>query len=352
MKKLVLAFLFFSLSVNAAVLHLGGNTVPLGTAKTTSPALAINLSGTTYYAALDSCGADNASGIKINFGGNTYAIASGNWSLITEISVINSCGSQVLQPGRYMVQIRGGTGGNGGSGGGGTGSSGLDATAGEYEFCLTQETTAYAFRGGNGNNGTNGQTGGNAGSGGAPGSGGASGAPTMVAVGDNVYKSNGGGGGRGGPAKDYQDNVRNNGAGGGGGIDNPMTDGLSGKNGYVALGASYHMIGGGGGGAPNGEGGASDLGNIYGAGAGSPGAVDAGGSGGYAKRMTSTENGGNGGLSVSWVCGGEQLYSYGGGGAGAINLRTGTQFDQVGVAGGSGSTGSSMTSYIRIYKLN
>ena len=63
--------------------------------------------------------------------------------------------------------------------------------------------------------------------------------------------------------------------------------------------------------------------------------------------MLSERSGGDGGATLSFSCGGQMLYSYGG-----VQASSNVPYRDVnGGAGGTGSTGASDTSYVRIYKF-
>lgn len=69
---------------------------------------------------------------------------------------------------------------------------------------------------------------------------------------------------------------------------------------------------------------------------------------------TITATGGRGGETQSWTCGGHTVYSYGGGGGGAacwVMNEDGSVTCNSGTDGGSGSAGTSDTSYVKIYRL-
>lgn len=68
--------------------------------------------------------------------------------------------------------------------------------------------------------------------------------------------------------------------------------------------------------------------------------------------MLSERSGGDGGATLSFSCGGQMLYSYGGGGGGGVQASSNVPYRDVdGGVGGTGSTGASDTSYVRIYKF-
>ncbi len=355
MKKVLLLsstlLIFNPYNLWAANLHVGDTAIRLSTAKPTSPAFATSINGSTWYAGMTLC--DISGAPKTSYNGTKYSLVNGGeYTLFQEITNFNSCNTITLPAGMYRVEIRGGRGGNGGNGRGGNGTPGLDATAATYDFCLTTAATAYAFRGGDGNNGGDGPTGGNAGTRGGAGSGASSGADSALIVNGTFYKSNGGDGGNGGIVRCYNDALPTAGGGGGGGIGNTYGNGMNAHRNYVIIpGENFCMSGAGGGGAPSGSGGSSNSSGGYGGGAGGAGSAAGGGGGGGSERLLTQRNGGAGGATVNWSCGGQTLYSYGGGGAGAAALRGGNAFNENGPAGASGSSGTSTTSYVKIYKL-
>ena len=89
----------------------------------------------------------------------------------------------------------------------------------------------------------------------------------------------------------------------------------------------------------------------YGGGASVAGGQDSGGDGGNAWRIVGSTNGGVGGATVAFSCGGHTLNSYGGGGGGAVQAKFTLPVNMDGGAGGTGTTGASDTSYVRIYKF-
>ena len=78
------------------------------------------------------------------------------------------------------------------------------------------------------------------------------------------------------------------------------------------------------------------------------GGQDSGGDGGNAWRIVGSTNGGAGGATVAFSCGGHTLNSYGGG---AVQAKFTLAVNMDGGAGGTGTTGASDTSYVRIYKF-
>jgi hypothetical protein len=335
--------LFFVSSAYCVTLKYNGVSMDMQTTKPTNPALAVSFSGTVYYAPLMQASIPGR--IHVNYNGAIYSVA--KYTLYKNYSsdsgatstAVNSCQSLTLPAGYYKVEVRGGTGGNGGSAAGAA-----DAGVQTFSFNLSNDATAYIFRGGNGNDGGACGTGANsAGSGG-----GASGAASVLVVGSSVYKSEGGGGGKG-------SNARNNGSsdkgcgGGGGGNAGSASNGSGAYDNY-AWSNDLFMCGAGGGGSPSGSGQGQSGSSSYGGGASGSGSASGGGKGGDAWRLLDTTTGGKGGASVTWSCGGATLYSYGGGGGGAIQSKAISTQNKNGCAGGSGSTGASTTSYVKIYR--
>ena len=90
---------------------------------------------------------------------------------------------------------------------------------------------------------------------------------------------------------------------------------------------------------------------LSGGGASVAGGQDSGGDGGNAWRIVGSTDGGAGGATVAFSCGGHTLNSYGGGGGGAVQAKFTLAVNMDGGAGGTGTTGASDTSYVRIYKF-
>ena len=321
-------------------INIGDIQIPVQMVQNTTPSLKVmDASGVTYYAdaMLGAC----PDAVKVSDGENVYSI--GTQTLVHEVSGINSCETVSLAPGCYYVEVRGGRGGDGGNNVG----SGAEAVVQSYSFTINGPTDVYVFRGGDGNAGTV-NVDGNVISGGG---GGASGVPSMVAFGDNVVISDGGSGGRGGRGVANNSEVYECGSGGGGGVgaDSNGLDAVA----HYTWDYNFLMCGAGGGGAPNGAGGgeASALSGGYGGGASMAATHDAGGAGGNAWRIVGSTDGGAGGATVSFSCGGHTLYSYGGGGGGAVQAKFTLAQNLDGGAGGSGSTGTSASSFVRIYKF-
>jgi hypothetical protein len=168
----------------------------------------------------------------------------------------NACigDATVMEPGEYLLVVRGGRGGDGGGTVAQGAASGFDAIERRFRVTLDSPYVAYIFRGGNGNPGGIGNTAG-AGSTAAAG-GGASGAPSAIILcplhepctieNSMSFISEGGAGGRGAGARNNQGQfLYGRGAGGGFG---PFRDG---EAGFVSA-ANEFSVGGGGGGAPGG----------------------------------------------------------------------------------------------------
>ena len=321
-------------------INIGDIQIPVQMVQQTTPSLKImDSSGTIYY--VDAMPGECPDCLKVSDGTNVYSI--GTRHLVHEASGFDSCETVSLAPGCYYVEVRGGRGGDGGNNDG----SGADAVMQSYSFTITTTTDVYVFRGSDGNaGGVN--IDGNIASGGG---GGASGAPSMVAFGDTVVISEGGAGGIGGRGVANNSEVYECGAGGGGNA-GENSNGLNAVAHYT-WDYNFLMCGAGGGGAPNGAGGAeaSALSGGYGGGASVAGGQDSGGDGGNAWRIVGSTNGGAGGATVAFSCGGHTLNSYGGGGGGAVQAKFTLAVDMDGGAGGTGTTGASDTSYVRIYKF-
>ena len=147
------------------------------------------------------------------------------------------------------------------------------------------------------------------------------------------------------------------GYGGGGSPD--RAGGQSGHNNTDS--ACKIFYGAGGGGAPSGKSGSQATLNDARFVATAPTAASvARGGNGAGIKFTDTDGttiaatGGRGGETQSWTCGGHTVYSYGGGGGGAtcwvMNENSSVTCNS-GTDGGSGSTGTSDTSYVKIYRL-
>ena len=293
-------------------------------------------------------------------------VLTGSEELVFEATNFNTCNEIVLQPGCYRAELRGGVG-----------------TMNEYcleaveqniintmsaLFSISEPTTIYALRGGDGNaGGVNLNSSGNYT--GAFG-GGASGVDSILVVNDKVWRANGGAGKT--CAISAKKIVNTTVAGyalgnglGGNAIDITTNSQKRAFYYYVNETSAIYSVGGGGGGAPNRIASKrwynkSPLFNeeivID---AGTDGTPEVGGNGGDIKTCTTFDcaefavaNGGRGGATVEFNCGGQVAYSYGGGGGGA-SIQTSSVSTKVrnGGDGGSGSTGTSNVSFLRIYKM-
>lgn len=289
----------------------------------------------------------------------------GDETLYYEEDSINECKEITLPAGRYRIEVMGGRGG------------GDDDFIGRvltpfkefYTFSIDTDTQIYLFRGGDGLVTQPTASGIHMGSG-------SSGVDSFAIIDGNIIRSIGG----------HGMYIRNNwtfteSMGGTGGA-NEITKNHYGEDmnfGRHGLGWNYGFIynvisaGGGGGGAPDGT--ASKL--EYNANtsqfefcsaegsncsasstAGGPATDTGGGNGGDVyvtyKDWSVVAHGGKGGKNVYYPCGGINAVSYGAGGSGAVckggylNDTEPVCYD--GTDGGSGSSNSSDTSYIKIYK--
>ena len=276
-------------------------------------------------------------------------------------TLTNQCVAQatILEPGTYLVVVRGGRGGDGGGTLANGAAPGLDAIERRFRVELDTPMVAYMFRGGNGNPGGIGNTAG-AGSTAAAG-GGASGAPSAIVLcplyevcdtdNSKFFISEGGAGGRGAGARNNQGQfLYGRGAGGGFG---PYRDGEAGS----ASAAAEFSVGGGGGGAPGGRGGA---GFVYipnqwfsEPGQDAVGLASGAGGRGYSMRPNGLLQFGAGGPAgagtITWTCAGYTLHAYGGGSGGGLATR-----NQIatGGAGGSGTGTQTTHSTARVYRLD
>ena len=280
--------------------------------------------------------------------------------LVYEATNFNTCNEIVLQPGCYRAELRGGIG--------------LqneycldivehDLTRTESAiFNISEPTTVYVFRGGDGNaGGVNVVNNGTGAFGG-----GASGMDSILVVGDRVWRASGGVGKT--CSTSIKVEINRAGAhttiavGNGVGGNSELVQLVSQKRVYLSAGIYRYGFGGGGGASPNGAGGTDwqyhyDFINTdeY-VNAGTNGTDERGGSGGdiyVCKDFSCTTmvaaTGGIGGATVTYECGGQVAKSYGGGGGGgAYHIYNGVAD---GGDGGSGSTDHSDTSFVRIYKI-
>ena len=308
-------------------------------------------------------------------GGNVYMAAnevpegacvmSGTEQLVYEATNINTCNTIVLEPGCYRAELRGGVGLKN------------DECADFVDlsetsimsalFSLSEPTTVYVFRGGDGRPGSVNKTSNKHGTFG----GGASGVDSLLVVGERVWRAEGGAG--------NTCTISNNNSalnrlysatavaiGNGFGGKSGLSGSVNGYRGFRVYKTDTFGVGGGGGGAPSDLGGTAwqynntssypDVSVV----AGVKGTDLGGGDGGNVtscKTYKCTDyvsaSGGTGGVNVSFSCGGQTAVSYGGGGGGgAVNgSGTSTTYYVNGGNGGSGSTGTSETSFVRIYKM-
>ena len=281
--------------------------------------------------------------------------------LVYSADSINTCQPVTLDAGIYRVELRGGAGGKQSRCDYGLGKTNITANVVSQIFKLPTQTTVYAFRGGDGNDSPKvmGQQ--------IPG-GGASGVDSMLVIGDRAIV------GIGAPGSQCFDiSISAYPAGGaviGLGCQSTPSGTYSVQD--IKIGNSYadmsYGCAGGGGGAPNGVGGAAGSGTKFKRTAGKNATTNGGGGGGDIENLTGdskTKNiayGGAGGKNVYWQCVGHTATSYGGGGGGASCARRNPSICEAwgswcysdcadGGDGASGSTGKSDTSYVKIYKI-
>ena len=331
------------------VLHIGDIEIVAHTQQLTSPALHIkNADGEIYHVAV------------MPVGGGVFDATE---TLVYEENTINTCQSFELPAGIYRVEMRGGTGGKPYTCSTGYGMQKFKSDIMSSIFKLSEPTTAYALRGGDGNDGATVNVHQTVG-------GGASGVDSILVVGNRAIRANGGTGTRCQqkfsevPGRDGGGfNTANNGGGGGIYTENEINDGAN-----ADVSDSRIIQAPSGGGAPNGSAGItanSTSCNIFSAYGGN---MSGGGNGGDIENLLgdsvnqNTVVGGRGGANTLFNCGGQVAYSYGGGGGGAVcvykseyscsnfgNWCTTDCFD--GGDGGSGSTGTSNDSFIKIFKI-
>lgn len=305
-------------------------------------------------------------------------VMGGDEELFYEETSINKCQTISLPSGKYRIELKGGKGAGKDIGG-----ASFEGTVVNYDFSTDIDTSVSLFRGGDGAGlcVSNGVTGG-----------GSSGVDTLFVVGDTIVRANGGNGAAYGcsgynAGKVIGRNSYTEGLPGGGGLNTTLrgyynTPVINARSGACMAGIA--VIAGGGGGAPYGtntmksacayktstvEVCSVDGANCSaGATPGTNATADAGGSGGSAyltfEDISLSASGGAGGATVGWSCSGAMAYSYGGGGGPALCTggflidsakHNGFTRDLVcipGMPGGSGSVGTSSTSYIRIFKTN
>ena len=282
--------------------------------------------------------------------------------LVYSADSINECEPVTLDAGMYRVELRGGAGGKQSRCNAGLGTINPIANTVSQIFKLPTQTTVYAFRGGDGNDNptvTKHQI---------PG-GGASGVDSMLVVGDHAII------GIGAPSSQCFNLTIQAYPGGGASVGLYCQSTPSGTYSVqdIKIGDSYvdgngYGCAGGGGGAPNGVGGAAGSRTEFKTTAGTNATSDGGGNGGDIENLTGdsqTKNiayGGAGGKNVYWQCAGHTAVSYGGGGGGAICAFVGPSTCASagswcysdcadGGNGASGSIGTSDTSYVKIYKI-
>jgi len=157
-----------------------------------------------------------------NFNPNSDTLPTFGGKLIIEAGVVGGLVFDVLRPGAYYLEVRGGKGGDGGNGGsdGRDGEKGSQGDYGDYKtvsFILTQYSMVALHRGNDGNNGGNGGYGYSNGSGGGSGK---NGKASYIHIENfGLLYMLGGRGGRGGSGR----GGGSGGAGGGGG-DSPARD--------------------------------------------------------------------------------------------------------------------------------
>ena len=305
-------------------------------------------------------------------------VMAGDEELIYEEDSINVCRTLTLESGQYRIEIKGGKGAGVDIGTNKT----FEGEVVNYDFVADGETVVHLFRGGDGRGDCNGN--------GVTG-GGASGVDSLF-VGPNGYAIAHGGNGAPYGCRGYNAgkvigrNAYTEGLPGGGGYNSEIrgyynTPLVNSRAGSCMSGIA--VIAGGGGGAIAGRC-ASTSSCTYktatiaecqadgancsaGASAGTAATAERGGNGGSAyvtfQDISLSADGGRGGATVSWSCGGQMAYSYGGGGGAALCTggflidsakHNGFTRDLIcipGQDGSSGSTNSSTTSYIRIFKL-
>ncbi|MBE6461010.1 MAG: hypothetical protein E7007_03870 [Alphaproteobacteria bacterium] len=329
-------------------IHINNVEIQVYEQQYTSPTLHVqNTDGKIYHA------------IVIPQGGELFDASE---KLVYSENSINTCQPVTLDAGMYRVELRGGGGGKQSRCDQGTGTTRFVGNPVSNYFKLPTQTTVYAFRGGDGNDSptvTAYQI---------PG-GGASGVDSMLVIGDRAIV------GIGAPSSQcFKLNARAY-PGGGSGVGLYCQSTPSGTYSIqnIKIGDSHVVsnrfgCGAGGGGAPNGVGGAAVSYINVKITAGTNATSDGGGNGGDAENLmgdSQTKNlgiGGIGGKNVYWQCAGHTAVSYGGGGGGATcalavpsSCESGGSWCYSDCAdggnGASGSTGTSDTSYVKIYKI-
>ncbi len=332
-----------------AYLNFGDIQVPLYTSQVSSPTLKVmDSKGVMYYIPLISEGGCVATGVK---------------ELFYEETSFNTCKTLDLPAGCYRIEMQGGFGG--GKCNVGDDAEQMGDTIG-YNLRLQQPMTISLFRGGDGNS--------SALSAGRGVGGGASGLASFAVLSDGtVIEASGGSGEQcAGIPAGYSISSANASCsligtyGGSGSVDSSVSHSRGGAGqAWCSSGTTVQEIitykAPSGGGSKSGAAGAygtlMDSFVSYTTAPGS-GSMSGGGSGGGIQitynGATRIGTGGAGGATVSYTCGNHTVYSYGGGGGGGACYRVTTNdavgcFD--GMDGASGSTNTSTTSYIKIYKL-
>ena len=331
------------------VLNFGDVAVPLYTTQMSSPSLKVmDSKGAIYYIPLI---------------GEDGCVATGTKELYYEESSFNTCKTLTLPAGCYSIELRGGFGG-----GKCNASDDAEQTPEivRYNLRIQKPIEISLMRGGDGNSSelTRGRGVG----------GGASGVASFIVAGDKIIESSGGNGERcTGIPNAYNINSASthcsvNGTyGGAGGTNTSLMNapGIGAQSWCSTGGLSVQEIitytAPAGGGATSGN---KGVGRTYTDDFASyiateqNGSPSGGGNGGglhlQYNGVEYTATGGQGGATVSYSCGGHTVYSYGGGGAGGVCYRI-LENDKIGcfdgADGASGSTNTSETSFIKIYRL-
>ena len=332
-----------------AVLNFGDVQVPLYTTQVSSPTLKVmDSKGMLYYIPL------------ISEGG---CIATGTKELYYEETEINTCKTLTLPAGCYRIELQGGFGG--GQCNAGDDADQMGAVA-SYNLRIQEPMEISLFRGGDGNSAEIKSGYGIGGS--------ASGLDSFVVMGDEFVVAAGGDGEKcAGVPAGYNVSSANagcsvSGSYGGSGSLNTTNSNALGSSGqaWCSTGGTsiqeiktYRAPSGGGaiGGAAGTVRAMADTNAVYNL-TQTDGTSASGGMGGGMSLTvgdtTFSASGGNGGATVSYSCGGRTAYSYGGGGGGAVCYHV-VDTTNAGCFGGtdgaSGSTNTSSTSYIKIYRL-
>ncbi len=317
------------------ILHLGDTTIPVYTEKLTERALHIqNSAGTIFYVPLITQG---------------ECVATGTETLFYEEQSINTCKQITLEPGCYRIEIRGGDGGT-------NETIKPPLVSGEtktYTLNLINPTQIHLFRGGDGatapaNEFNSCQRSNN-------------GVTSFIVTPNKIFDA------PGGPASTHSHSTYTTPTGLA--IDWKCLQHINSNNGFASytehdpvhntltVQAPY------GGNAPDGTAGIAYNAHFsenfkYTGGAKSATSTH-GGNGGNMQYITpdgtiTSGTGGAGGETISYTCGGHTVYSYGSGGVGAMCYYAENSNEYGCLNGGdgaSGSTNTSDTSFIKIYKL-